>query len=111
MAAARTIAEWVTTLELDDVPEAVRTDAKLHVLDAIGCGLAAHASGVAHEGRATMGEREGVPTTSVPPDGASALAGVRPTRAAIPRISSMNTSRSVGVSPRATSVVSARSYP
>ena len=45
MAAARTIAEWATALELDDVPEAVRTDAKLHLLDTIGCGLAAHATG------------------------------------------------------------------
>ena len=65
MAAARTIAEWAAALELDDVPEAVRTDAKLHVLDTIGCGLAAHASGAAHEGRATMGELGGVPEATV----------------------------------------------
>jgi 2-methylcitrate dehydratase PrpD len=65
MAAARTIAEWAIALELDDVPEAVRTDAKLHVLDTVGCGLAAHASGVAHEGRATMGELGGTPDATV----------------------------------------------
>jgi 2-methylcitrate dehydratase PrpD len=65
MAAARRIAEWATALELDDVPEAVRTDAKLHVLDTIGCGLAAHASGVAHEGRVTMGELGGTPEATV----------------------------------------------
>ena len=65
MAAARTIAEWATTLDLDDIPEAVRADAKLHVLDTIGCGLAAHATGVAHEGRTTMAELGGVPQVTV----------------------------------------------
>ena len=65
MTAARTIAAWASALELDDVPEPVRTDAKLHVLDTVGCGLAAHASGVAHEGRATMGELGGTPEATV----------------------------------------------
>ena len=65
MAAARVIAEWATTLGLDDVPEAVRADAKLHVLDTIGCGLAAHATGVAHEGRTTMEELGGAPQATV----------------------------------------------
>ena len=48
MTAARTIAAWASALELDDVPEPVRTDAKLHVLDTVGCWLAAHARGFAH---------------------------------------------------------------
>ena len=61
MTAAERIAAWATGLEPDAVPEDVRTDAKLHVLDVIGCGLAAHATGVAHEGRATMGELGGRP--------------------------------------------------
>ncbi len=65
MAAARTIAEWAVALELDDVPEPVRADAKLHLLDTIGCGLAAHATGVAHEGRATMAELGGHPEATV----------------------------------------------
>jgi 2-methylcitrate dehydratase PrpD len=65
MTAARTIAAWATTLELDDVPDAVRLDAKLHVLDTIGCGLAAHGTGVAHEGRATMAELGGAPQATV----------------------------------------------
>ncbi len=65
MAAARVIAEWATTLELDDVPDAVREDAKLHVLDTVGCGLAAHATGVAHEGRSTMSDLGGVPQATV----------------------------------------------
>lgn len=57
--AAETIARWATELELDDVPEEVVDAAKLHVLDALGCGLAAHATGVAGEGRATMDELGG----------------------------------------------------
>ena len=65
MAAARTIAEWATTLDLDEVPEEVQADAKLHVLDTIGCGLAAHATGVAHEGRSTMAELGGAPQATV----------------------------------------------
>lgn len=65
MTGARTIAAWASALELDDVPEAVRTEAKLHVLDTVGCGLAAHASGVAYEGRATMGELGGTPEATV----------------------------------------------
>ena len=65
MTAARTIAAWATALELDDVPDAVRLDAKLHVLDTIGCGLAAHGTGVAHEGRATMAELGGAPQATV----------------------------------------------
>jgi len=65
MTAAQRLAAWATGLEADDVPEAVRTDAKLHVLDVIGCGLAAHATGVAHEGRAAMSELGGRPEASV----------------------------------------------
>jgi 2-methylcitrate dehydratase PrpD len=65
MTAAQRLAAWATGLEADDVPEAVRTDAKLHVLDVIGCGLAAHATGVAHEGRAAMSELGGRPEATV----------------------------------------------
>ena len=74
MARRETIAEWATTLELDDVPADVREDAKLHVLDTLGCGLAAHATGVAHEGRATMSELGGAPQATVI-GSRSALAG------------------------------------
>ena len=65
MTAARTIADWAVALGLDDVPAVVREDAKLHVLDTIGCGLAAHATGIAHEGRATMAELGGEPQATV----------------------------------------------
>jgi 2-methylcitrate dehydratase PrpD len=57
--AAETIASWTGALTLDDVPESVVEDAKLHVLDTLGCGLAAHATGVAGEGRTTMEELGG----------------------------------------------------
>ena len=57
--AAETIASWATEITLDDIPEAVREHAKLHVLDTLGCGLAAHSAGVAGEGRAVMGELGG----------------------------------------------------
>jgi 2-methylcitrate dehydratase PrpD len=58
-AAAETIAGWTTGLTLDDVPEDVVEAAKLHLLDTLGCGLAAHATGIAGEGRATMAELGG----------------------------------------------------
>ena len=50
--AAETIASWATEITLDDIPHDVREHAKLHVLDTLGCGLAAHSTGVAGEGRA-----------------------------------------------------------
>src|SRR5207237_7235938 len=39
--------------------------AKLHLLDTIGCGLAAHALGVATEGRIAMAEAGGEPQAGV----------------------------------------------
>jgi 2-methylcitrate dehydratase PrpD len=59
MAAARRFAEWTTRLRLDDVPAEVAEAAKLHLLDTLGCGLAASALGVATEGRETMAELGG----------------------------------------------------
>ncbi len=63
--AAETIASWSTRLTLDDVPQEVVEHAKLHVLDALGCGLAAHATGVGVEGRAAMAELGGEPSATV----------------------------------------------
>jgi 2-methylcitrate dehydratase PrpD len=63
--AAETIAGWATELTLDDVPEEVAEHAKLHALDLLGCGLAAHAEGIADEGRATMAELGGEPQATV----------------------------------------------
>ena len=59
MKAAEALAEFATTLTLDDVPEDVARHAKLHLLDTLGCGLAAHATGVAGEGRQAMTELGG----------------------------------------------------
>ena len=63
--AAETIAGWSAGLTLADIPPEVVEHAKLHVLDALGCGLAAHATGVGVEGRATMAELGGVPSATV----------------------------------------------
>ena len=65
MTAAEKIAAWATALDLDDVPADVAEHAKLHLLDALGCGLAAHATGVAAEGRTTMDELGGEPQATV----------------------------------------------
>ena len=65
MTAAETIAGFATSLTLDDIPTEVAEDAKLHVLDVLGCGLAAHASGIATEGRSTMAELGGEPQATV----------------------------------------------
>ena len=59
MTAAETIASFATSITLEDVPESVAEHAKLHVLDALGCGLAAHATGNGIEGRAVMHELGG----------------------------------------------------
>jgi len=59
MTAAETIAAFATSLDLADVPADVVEHAKLHVLDALGCGLAGHATGNGTEGRATMRELGG----------------------------------------------------
>jgi len=65
MTAAERFAEWTGALTLDDVPAEVVETAKLHVLDTIGCGLAAHALGVATEGRTAMAELGGEAQASV----------------------------------------------
>ena len=45
--AAERFTEWTNGLRYDDIPTEVREAAKLHLLDTLGCGLAAHALGVA----------------------------------------------------------------
>lgn len=59
MTAAQRIAEWVNGLAFEDIPPDIAEHAKLHLLDALGCGLAASALGVATEGRETMAELGG----------------------------------------------------
>jgi 2-methylcitrate dehydratase PrpD len=65
MTAAERFAAWALELDLDDVPPAVVQDAKLHVLDVLGCGLAAHGLGIATEGRTAMSQLGGEPEASV----------------------------------------------
>ncbi|HEV8603226.1 MAG TPA: MmgE/PrpD family protein [Gaiellaceae bacterium] len=63
--AATRLAEFTTSLAYEGIPDEVVEAAKLHVLDTLGCGLAAHALGIALEGRTTMAELGGEPQASV----------------------------------------------
>ena len=65
MSAAQRLAEWTGSLAYEDIPPDVVEAAKLHLLDTVGCGLAAHALGVAGEGRTAMTELGGEPQASV----------------------------------------------
>ena len=65
MTAAQTIADFAISLTPDKVPVDVAEHAKLHVLDTLGCGLAAHATGNGVEGRATMLELGGTQQATV----------------------------------------------
>src|SRR5262249_22987850 len=56
---------WTTELRLSAIPDEVVAAAKLHLLDALGCGLAAHALGVATAGREAIRESGGRPDSSV----------------------------------------------
>jgi 2-methylcitrate dehydratase PrpD len=59
MTAAQRLAAFTAGLTLDEVPADVAEHAKLHLLDTLGCGLAAHALDVATEGRTAMAELGG----------------------------------------------------
>jgi 2-methylcitrate dehydratase PrpD len=52
--ASERLAAFAGSLSLDAMPSAVREAAKLHFLDALGAGLAAHALGLATEGRSIL---------------------------------------------------------
>jgi 2-methylcitrate dehydratase PrpD len=64
MTVAGDIAEWVGDLAYDDIPGETLAAARLHLLDTLGAGLAAHARGVATAGRtiATSGGASGSST-------------------------------------------------
>jgi 2-methylcitrate dehydratase PrpD len=62
---AERLAEFATSLSAEQIPDDVLEAAKLHLLDTVGCGLAAHALGVATEGRTAMAELGGEPQASV----------------------------------------------
>jgi 2-methylcitrate dehydratase PrpD len=63
--AAQRFADFTARLAYDDVPPSVLEAAKLHLLDTLGCGLAAHGLGVATEGRAAMSALGGDAQASV----------------------------------------------
>jgi 2-methylcitrate dehydratase PrpD len=65
MKAAQTLAEFTSRLDVDAIPADVVEATKLHLLDTLGCGLAAHALGVAAEGRQAMLELGGDPQATV----------------------------------------------
>ena len=65
MTAAQRFASWTAGLSLDAIPAEVRTAAKLHFLDALGCGLAAHGLGIATAGRDAACESGVLPQASV----------------------------------------------
>lgn len=65
LTAAQRLASFASSLAWEDVPEEVVEAAKLHLLDTLGCGLAAHALGIAGEGRAALAEAGGEPQSSV----------------------------------------------
>jgi 2-methylcitrate dehydratase PrpD len=65
MMPAERFAAWVSELRLSAIPSEVVAAAKLHLLDALGCGLAAHALGIATAGREAMRESGGHPDASV----------------------------------------------
>jgi len=62
--AASRLAEFTATLDAAAVPAAVRQAAMLHLLDTVGCGLAAHALGVATQGVELAGRDGGTADAS-----------------------------------------------
>lgn len=76
MTIAGEIAEWVCGLTYDDIPAETLEAAKLHLLDTLGAGLAAHARGVATAGRtvATSNRANGASTIIGLPTGVPAAA-------------------------------------
>ncbi|MBK5218226.1 MAG: MmgE/PrpD family protein, partial [Thermoleophilia bacterium] len=61
MHAAEKLAEWSSALEFEQIPAEVSAAAKLHVLDAVGCGLAALAFDQLGAARAVALEMGGEP--------------------------------------------------
>jgi 2-methylcitrate dehydratase PrpD len=59
MTAAERLATFACELRLEQIPEPVREAAKLHLLDTLGCGLAAHALDTAPAAREAIAELGG----------------------------------------------------
>lgn len=54
MTGAQALAAFSSSLRFEDLPDDVVAATKLHILDTLGCGLAAHALGAGGEGRAAV---------------------------------------------------------
>jgi 2-methylcitrate dehydratase PrpD len=65
MTAAEQIGAWTASLRLEAIPPHVQLAAKLHLLDTLGCGIAASALGIATAGRRIGREAGGSPQASV----------------------------------------------
>jgi 2-methylcitrate dehydratase PrpD len=66
MTAAQRLAAFASELRLEEIPDPVRDAAKLHLLDTLGCGLAAHALDTAPAARDAMAELGGSgPSTAI----------------------------------------------
>ena len=63
--AAERLAAFTTGLAYEAIPPDVVEAARLHLLDTLGCGLAAHALDVATAARAAAAEMEGTPEATV----------------------------------------------
>ena len=63
--AAERLAAFTTGLAFEAIPPDVVETAKLHLLDTLGCGLAAHALDVATAGRGVAAEMGGTPEATV----------------------------------------------
>jgi 2-methylcitrate dehydratase PrpD len=63
--AAQRLSDFVLSLSYDEIPTETIEAAKLHLLDTLGCGLAAHGVDVAVEGRAAMDAHGGEPEATV----------------------------------------------
>jgi 2-methylcitrate dehydratase PrpD len=64
-AAAQELAAWTSALELDDVPSHVRATAREHVLDTLGCGLAALGIGEGLAGLTVAQESGAGPSSAI----------------------------------------------
>jgi 2-methylcitrate dehydratase PrpD len=81
MSATRVYARWARGLALEDVPAEVREAAALHLLDALGCGLAAHGLSAAPYASAAADGAGGPATvlgraTGAPPEQAALANGI-----------------------------------
>ena len=64
-AAAHELAAWTSSLELRDVPDDVRAAAREHLLDTLGCGLAALGVGEGRAGLDVAGESGSGPSSAI----------------------------------------------